>query len=72
MRTLDHVGVSHLFLVPNIRTSKYLALLAEACPEIVNSPKDDIQAEELPYLKVSGNMKAYCYSRLTSKPTSGL
>jgi hypothetical protein len=50
--TLNHVGISHLFLVPNIRSSKYLSLLAEACPEIANSPKGNIQAEELPHLKV--------------------
>ncbi|KAF9779006.1 acetyl-CoA synthetase-like protein [Thelephora terrestris] len=51
MRTLNHVGVSHLFLVPNIRTSRYLSLLAEACPEIANSARGDIQAEALPHLK---------------------
>jgi len=45
-----------LFLVPNIRTSKYLSLLAEACPEIANSAKGDIQAEEVPLLKVGGKL----------------
>jgi len=52
MGTLNHVGVAHLFLVPNIRTSKYLSLLTDACPEIRNSPNGCIQAEELPHLKV--------------------
>ena len=52
MGTLGHVGVSHLFLVPSIRSSKYLSLLAEACPEIANSQKGAIQAEALPHLKV--------------------
>ena len=65
MGTLDHVGVSHLFLVPNIRSSKYLSLLAEACPEIANSPKGEIQAEVLPHLKVGADAKAYFRSRLT-------
>ncbi|KAF9645990.1 acetyl-CoA synthetase-like protein [Thelephora ganbajun] len=51
MGTLNHVGISHLFLVPNIRTSKYLSLLTNACPEIANSLKGNIQAEALPHLK---------------------
>lgn len=70
MGTLNHVGVSHLFLVPNIRTSKYLNLLAEACPEIANSTKDNIQAEKLPQLKVGGSANTYHDSLLTFKPNS--
>jgi len=58
MGTLNHVGISHLFLVPNIRSSRYLSLLAEACPEIPNSPKGDIQAEALPHLKVGVDAEA--------------
>ena len=65
MGTLNHVGVSHLFLVPNVRSSKYLSLLTEACPEIANSPKGDIQSEALPHLKVGVKMRAYSYPRLT-------
>ena len=65
MGTLNHVGISHLFLVPNLRSSKYLSLLAEVCPEIPSSPKGDIQAEALPHLKVGPGAKAYHYSRLT-------
>ena len=58
MGTLNRVGVSHLFLVPNIRTSNYLSSLTKACPEIANSPRGDIQAEELPHLKVGRNGNA--------------
>ena len=65
MGTLNHVGISHLFLVPNIRSSTYLSLLAEACPEIPNSPKGVIQAEALPHLKVGVDAKAYYHSWLT-------
>ena len=66
MGTLNHVGISHLFLVPNIRSSKYLSLLAEVCPEISNSPKGNIQAEALPHLKVGADAKASCNSWLTT------
>ena len=65
MGTLNHVGISHLFLVPNLRSSKYLSLLAEICPELPNSPKGNIQAEALPHLKVGADAKAYYYPRLT-------
>ena len=66
MGTLKHVEISHLFLVPNIRSSKYLSLLAEACPEIANSPKGNIQAEALPYLKVGVDTILLLPPRLTT------
>jgi hypothetical protein len=45
------VGISHLFLVPQIRTSSYLTLLAEALPSLRKFSPGDIQEEALPDLK---------------------
>ena len=45
------VGISHLFLVPQIRTSSYLTLLAEALPSLQKFCPGDIQEEVLPDLK---------------------
>ncbi len=45
------VGISHLFLVPQIRTSSYLTLLAEALPSLRKFCPGDIQEEVLPDLK---------------------
>jgi acyl-CoA synthetase (AMP-forming)/AMP-acid ligase II len=44
------VGISHLFLVPQIRTSSYLTLLAEALPSLRKFSPGDIQEEALPDL----------------------
>ncbi|KAI9508077.1 acetyl-CoA synthetase-like protein [Russula earlei] len=51
IETVRVVGVSHLFLVPQIRTSSYLTLLAEALPALRRSSPGDIQEEALPDLK---------------------
>jgi hypothetical protein len=45
------VGISHLFLVPQIRTSSYLTLFAEALPSLRKFCPGDIQEEVLPDLK---------------------
>lgn len=45
------VGISHLFLVPQIRTSSYLILLAEALPSLRKFRPGEIQEEVLPDLK---------------------
>jgi hypothetical protein len=45
------VGVSHLFLVPQIRTSSYLTLLAEALPSLRKFSPGGIQEEALPDLR---------------------
>lgn len=51
IETIRLVGVSHLFLVPQIRTSSYLTLLAEALPSLRNFSPGNIQEEALPDLK---------------------
>ena len=51
IETIRLVGVSHLFLVPQIRTSSYLTLLAEALPSLRRFSPGDIQEESLPDLK---------------------
>jgi hypothetical protein len=45
------VGISHLFLVPQIRTSSYLTLLAEALPSLRSFSPGNIQEEALPDLR---------------------
>lgn len=45
------VGISHLFLVPQIRTSSYLTLLAEALPSLRKFSPGGIQEEALPDLR---------------------
>jgi hypothetical protein len=45
------VRISHLFLVPQIRTSSYLTLLAEALPSLRKCSSGGIQEEALPDLR---------------------
>lgn len=49
--TLNLVGVKHLFVVPRLRTSSYIEMLASAAPGLANSAPGDIQAEALPTLR---------------------
>jgi hypothetical protein len=51
IETIRLVGVSHLFLVPQIRTSSYLTLLAEALPSLRAFSPGAIQEEALPDLR---------------------
>ncbi|KAF9459754.1 hypothetical protein BDZ94DRAFT_1380660 [Collybia nuda] len=51
IETLKMVGVKHLFVVPQIRTSSYVQMLAEALPELRNSSAGDIQEPALPDLR---------------------
>lgn len=51
IETIRHAGISHLFLVPQIRTSSYLTLLAEALPSLRKFSPGNIQEEALPDLK---------------------
>ncbi|KAJ8584360.1 acetyl-CoA synthetase-like protein [Rhizopogon salebrosus TDB-379] len=49
--TLNLVGVTHLFAVPRIRTSRYIRMLSDAFPELRDSSPGNIQASALPSLK---------------------
>ncbi|EIW55520.1 acyl-CoA synthetase [Trametes versicolor FP-101664 SS1] len=49
--TLKLVGVSHLFVVPRIRSSAYVRMLCDAFPALANSHPGDIQEAALPALK---------------------
>ena len=51
VETIRLVGISHLFLVPQIRTSSYLTLLAGALPSLRKFSPGAIQEEVLPDLK---------------------
>ncbi|KAI0761447.1 acyl-CoA synthetase [Irpex lacteus] len=51
VKTLSLVGVSHLFLVPRIRSSSYLTMFADAFPSLTNSLPGSIQEPALPHLK---------------------
>ncbi|RDB30266.1 putative acyl-CoA synthetase YngI [Hypsizygus marmoreus] len=51
VNTLKLVGVKHLFVVPHIRTSAYVEMLAHALPEMKNSRPGDIQDPGLPELR---------------------
>ncbi|PSR78601.1 hypothetical protein PHLCEN_2v7348 [Hermanssonia centrifuga] len=51
VKTLSLVEVSHLFVVPRIRSSDYLSLLANAFPSLRNSAPGAIQEPELPALR---------------------
>ncbi|CAL1708944.1 unnamed protein product [Somion occarium] len=51
VKTLSLVGVSHLFVVPRIRTSEYVKLFSEAFPSFKSSAPGEIQEETLPDLK---------------------
>ena len=48
---MNLVGVSHLFVVPSIRTSHYVNMLSTAFPSILTAAPGEIQAEGLPNLK---------------------
>ncbi|KAJ7755376.1 hypothetical protein DFH07DRAFT_822092 [Mycena maculata] len=48
---LNLVGVKHFFVVPRIRSSSYIEMLAEKFPELRNSPSGAIQEPSLPELK---------------------
>ncbi|OSX63486.1 hypothetical protein POSPLADRAFT_1180411 [Postia placenta MAD-698-R-SB12] len=49
--TLKLVGVSHLIVVPRIRSSAYVSMLSEALPDLRNSPAGNIQEPALPELR---------------------
>ncbi|KAH8101930.1 acetyl-CoA synthetase-like protein [Cristinia sonorae] len=49
--TLSLVGVSHLFVVPNIRSSHYVQMLSSALPSLLTAAPGEIQEEVLPDLK---------------------
>ncbi|KAI0689817.1 acyl-CoA synthetase [Cytidiella melzeri] len=49
--TLSLVGVSHLFVVPRIRTSAYVSMFADAFPSLANSPPGSIEEPSLPHLR---------------------
>ncbi|EEB93316.1 hypothetical protein MPER_08046, partial [Moniliophthora perniciosa FA553] len=49
--TLRIVGVKHLFVVPRIRTSSYLDMLASKFPDLKHSAPGEIQEEALPELR---------------------
>ncbi|KAL1745248.1 hypothetical protein HDZ31DRAFT_82110 [Schizophyllum fasciatum] len=51
LQTLSAVGVKHLICTPRIRSSAYLAMLAEAAPGILNSPPGEISDPKLPELR---------------------
>ncbi|PBK94725.1 acetyl-CoA synthetase-like protein [Armillaria gallica] len=48
---LRHVGVKHLFVVPRIRSSAYIQLLADLYPSIRSANPGEIQEEALPDLR---------------------
>ena len=49
--TLNLVGVTHLFVVPRLRSSAYVRALCAAFPALANSPPGAIQEEALPALR---------------------
>lgn len=51
VNTLSLVGVSHLFVVPRIRTSAYVSMLAQAFPSLANSSPGSIEEPSLPDLR---------------------
>ncbi|KAJ2918969.1 hypothetical protein MD484_g1453, partial [Candolleomyces efflorescens] len=51
VNTLALVGVKHLFVVPHIRTSTYVRMLAETFVQIRSQHPGEIQIEELPELR---------------------
>ncbi|CDO75737.1 hypothetical protein BN946_scf184921.g13 [Trametes cinnabarina] len=51
INTLKLVGVSHLFVVPRIRTSAYVRMLCDAFPALANSQAGEIQEAALPDLR---------------------
>ncbi|KAI9065584.1 acyl-CoA synthetase [Trametes sanguinea] len=65
INTLKLVGVSHLFVVPRIRTSAYVRMLCDAFPALANSKPGEIQEAALPDLRHlvvvdnTGDLKQY-------------
>ena len=51
IKTLSLVGVSHLFVVPRIRSSAYVSMFAEAFPALRSSAPGSIEEPALPFLK---------------------
>ncbi|KAJ2930971.1 hypothetical protein H1R20_g6124, partial [Candolleomyces eurysporus] len=51
VNTLHLVGVKHLFVVPHIRSSTYVRMLAETLVQIRSQHPGEIQIEELPELR---------------------
>ncbi|KZV72076.1 acetyl-CoA synthetase-like protein [Peniophora sp. CONT] len=51
IHTLRQVGVSHLFLVPNLRRSAYLHMLHDHLPSLRGAAPGSIAMEELPALR---------------------
>ncbi|KAI0674518.1 acyl-CoA synthetase [Trametes maxima] len=51
VNTLKLVGVSHLFVVPRIRSSAYVRMLCDAFPALANSRPGEIQEAGLPDLR---------------------
>ena len=51
VNTLNLVGVSHLFIVPRLRSSHYTFLLSGAFPALRDSPQGNIQEAALPHLR---------------------
>jgi acyl-CoA synthetase (AMP-forming)/AMP-acid ligase II len=49
--TLTLSGVEHLFVVPRVRASNYVTMLASAFPDLAHSQPGNIQAENLPHLR---------------------
>ena len=48
---LNLAGVTHLFVVPRIRTSQYIRMLSDAFPELRYSSPGNIQESALPLLR---------------------
>ncbi|KDQ60182.1 hypothetical protein JAAARDRAFT_32562 [Jaapia argillacea MUCL 33604] len=51
INTLKIVGVSHLFVVPRLRSSNYLSMLGEALPSLRGQAPGSLQEEKLPDLR---------------------
>lgn len=51
IHTLRQVGVSHLFVVPNLRRSAYLHMLHDALPGLRGAGSGNIAIDELPALR---------------------
>ncbi|KAF9226330.1 acetyl-CoA synthetase-like protein [Gyrodon lividus] len=49
--TLNLAGVSHLFVVPRLRSSRYIRMLSDAFPDLRYSSPGNIQAEAFPALR---------------------
>jgi hypothetical protein len=51
VKALRLAGVSHLVVVPRLRSSAYISMLSHAFPTIRNAPPGNIQEEELSDLR---------------------